>query len=229
MKSFALTLALLFICFIPSCAHAQDLVAFATTETSSGATTPIIGFLNIEIAQPLSVVIEYADSDGVIFTDVAIVEPNGLFFGVESPTTLPGGESTMEIAVTEFSTGQLISTGIVVVIVDTDDLGSDWTPLDINDEDNWTGCETVADNIKTKLGGTAEKKRIKPKSGKGPKLGEYRDAGTGWEYHDVIIKKVAFTMVSGRKKGLRSTNTRNCGNTRMTLNLDFRFDELNQF
>jgi hypothetical protein len=171
MKSFALTLVLLFSSFMPLRTHAQDLVAFATTETLNGANSPIIGFLNIQINQPLNVVIEYTDFDDVIFTDFATVEPGGLFYGVGSPSTISGGETTMKIAVTEFSTGQLVSTGIFVVIVDTDDLGANWTPLDINDDDNWTGCETVANNIKTKLGGTAEKKRIKPKTGKGPKLG----------------------------------------------------------
>lgn len=49
-------------------------------------------------------------------------------------------------------------------MVDTEDLGDNWTPLDIDDEDNWTGCEGVATDIKNELGGSAVIKVIKPKN-----------------------------------------------------------------
>ena len=178
-----LTLAILI--FSSSLVAAQDFFGTASYSQQDTGDQILEGQLTLNGGDDDIVLLQFTNLSGEIYEDLAILQSDGQFFALMSTTDAPLMDWTA-LAIVSQSSGNVL--GIGVVIVDTNDLGDDWTELDINDEDNWTGCEGVADDIERRLGGTFTRPTIKPKPGKGPKLGEYRDVGTGWEYHIVIVK-----------------------------------------
>ncbi|WP_420162156.1 polymorphic toxin-type HINT domain-containing protein [Nocardiopsis sp. CNT-189] len=82
------------------------------------------------------------------------------------------------------------STGSVSLLTHNDssdcsDLGEDWEPRDPGEICGSSGCEDVARDIQSRIGGT--RYRIQDSLG-APFLGQYRGEDTGWGHHDVVIK-----------------------------------------
>lgn len=166
----------------PRC-FSQEIFGVANSDSSF----QLSGWLNYQPSTTTIVGIELTCPDGTTVSQLACVDPDGSFVGTGSSFP-PAMQSTfVQLEMYEPTSNDTIALGIIVIVVDTDDLGDDWTPLDINEEDNWTGCEGVATDIKTELGGTAEIFVIKPKTD-GLKLGEYREVGTGWYEQHVVVK-----------------------------------------
>ncbi len=77
------------------------------------------------------------------------------------------------------------------------DLGESWKPKPASEVCGTGGCEKVADDIKSTIGGDIM--RITDKYG-APQLGKFRGTDSGWNYHDVVVKDGrVFDATTGRR------------------------------
>jgi hypothetical protein len=168
---------------------------------SSVSPNEIFGWIDYQPSEVNTVGLQLYRADGGATLHLALIATDGSFVAFGEPIVVLHSFEQFAFEIFDLNSGEPVAQGEVVVVVDTEDLGDEWTPLDIKDENNWTGCEGVATNIKNTLGGSAEIKVIKPKTD-GLKLGEYRDVGTGWYEHHVVVKNGKVYDGFGPRTGL---------------------------
>ena len=172
---------------------AQEVVGTASVLTNAGSSTLLVGqFLTSNIDDDV-VLLEYSSLDGPTTYGYGLLDADGKILAdvidnewAYSPT------ATVEIK--SVTSSEVYSRGNVIV-VDTNDLGEDWTPtpVDPNSPDPLPGnCGEVAEEILDLPGGDATIVSTQSDANTVPNQypleGTYRGKGTGWFYHDVVVK-----------------------------------------
>ncbi|MFM8324689.1 MAG: hypothetical protein ACKN9U_07505 [Pirellulaceae bacterium] len=185
MKSLCVCLLLLGMSmFVPSMCAAQSaqsygLVTYADGSTYVDASIPALG------ANSRSLFVLYENLFGETQFDIGTFDSKGNLMGTF--------EVDADFSITPFVDAIIVEgDGTVawagmLVLNDTNTLGDDWEPVDPEDEENWTGCEDVALDIRSTLGCYAEIYIITPNP-PAPLLGGYRDVEPGWAEHHVVVK-----------------------------------------
>ncbi|MGW2365515.1 polymorphic toxin-type HINT domain-containing protein [Streptomyces sp. NPDC001667] len=107
---------------------------------------------------------------------------------------------TYNLTVENLHTYYVLAGTTAVLVHNSDcfpDLGESWTPKPAAQVCGTGGCEAVADNIQSVIGGDIM--RITDRYG-APQLGKYRGVDSGWNYHDVVVKNGrVFDATTGRR------------------------------
>jgi hypothetical protein len=197
MKLFTNVVVCLIALWSSSTCFSQEIIGVA----SADSTTDLYGWIDFQPLETSVVAFDVVWPDGTVDPHLAFVDSNG-YFAANTFSQNPASDyfTIGLFTIYDVNSLEILRSGLVVVVVDTDDLGDDWTELDIKDEDNWEGCKDVAENIKEKLGGSAEIKIIKPKNTE--YLGKYREIEPSWIKHWVVVKDGKVYDGFGPRKGL---------------------------
>jgi hypothetical protein len=173
--------------------HAQDFFGTASVSRLDSESSVFSGYLTVNVPTDEIVTLELEDSFGNTYTQDVFLFTDGQFLAIVSN----GNSPAAAIASGTILRGTA-SPGIGIILVDTDDLGEDWDPYDVDPNDPTplpSNCGEVAEQIQDILGGDAQIKTIvSPLSPpenpwQYPLSGTYRGHVTPpWFYHDVVVK-----------------------------------------